>query len=229
MQIRNLAVFAAIALAYGCSDRPTAPNASLETTTASATLAASESEGLEFTPMSSPLYQVECPSTELVVGYWMDCGAYFYGPPIRTRVWISHAWSLDPSIATYGTTERVHGLSPGTARIGSTSAIDGMWYTDTLTITVVLPDPLSVSIDGPSTIHPLSIYCSWEASTSGGYIGKTYQWYKDEVPVGTGPSYQVFSPFSGDFTLAVHVTDSGGGSSWAQKSVTVTNQGAGAC
>jgi hypothetical protein len=61
------------------------------------------------------------------------------------------------------------------------------------------------SLNGPDL--PVSnTSATWTASGSGGTPPYSYQWYRDDLPVGSGPSYTV-NVGTGDFGLRVEVTD----------------------
>jgi hypothetical protein len=64
---------------------------------------------------------------------------------------------------------------------------------------------LSTSVSGERVPLPNSSH-TWNAPAAGGYPGYSYQWYQNDVPVGTGSSYTATTG-STDFNLRVEVTD----------------------
>lgn len=67
------------------------------------------------------------------------------------------------------------------------------------------PTTLSTKLSGEAVPLPNTTH-TWNAPTTGGYPGFSYQWYRDGTPVGTGSSY-TGTVGAGDFGLRVDVTD----------------------
>lgn len=80
---------------------------------------------------------------------------------------------------------------------------------------------LAISISGPSVVQAGSQH-TWSALVSGGTTPFAYQWFRDGVPQGTGPSVTLDAGGT-DFALRVEVTDASGlTDSSASFAVTVT-------
>jgi subtilisin len=72
------------------------------------------------------------------------------------------------------------------------------------------PEPLTVNINGPTTMQPNS-QCFYSSTVSGGTTPYSYQWYQSSTPVGNESSVTVSSSgYVSSFRLSLFVTDDGG-------------------
>jgi hypothetical protein len=73
-------------------------------------------------------------------------------------------------------------------------------------VTVSIPAPLSVAIDGPNPV-PAHRYCTWDAMASGGTAPYAYSWTVNGNPAGDGSETLSITTPGSAFTIGVTATD----------------------
>lgn len=147
------------------------------------------------------------------------CTAYGYDSNGSFTSSTVSSWSSgNTSRATINTSGGISAVGAGSVTI--TAVIDGV-SGSTSVLVVNPPPPLTVSINGPTSVRP-NTTCEWMGSASGGTPWYTFDWsggttiYEDG-----GESY--LARGSGSFTVSVTVTDAAGRTASASKSVSVSN------
>jgi hypothetical protein len=167
---------------------------------------------------------VNCP-TQMETGTSATCTAYGYDSQNSYTNSNVTSWSSsNTSVATITSGGVISAIATGTTTI--TAVIDGI--SGTRTVTVVSPNPLSVStISGPSSVRP-NRQCYWWVSASGGTTPYSYSWSGGSGGQSFGSDYYATSPSSGSFTVSVTVSDALGAQITRSKNVTVSST-AGVC
>jgi hypothetical protein len=198
-----LGVTVALVTLVGCQEGTLAPESELKPSE-------SASESLLVVE-----FEIECEDTQILIGQSVQCVGWYYPPFPQPRIDAGFGWiSADPAIASVTLGGVVTGEDEGLVEISAIAHVNGQGYSDQIEIevdSVPPPPPLQVTIQGPEDIHPFSSSCGWLAYATGGAGGKTYQWYRDGVPVSTSASYMPSAPYLSDFELFVEVEDSAGG------------------
>ena len=125
----------------------------------------------------------------------------------KTATWTSLNPSVVTVLSTGALTANASGVAGGQATVRAT--IDGVNGTSAITVYV----PLTVGISGPTQIRP-GATCLWDATVSGGTSPYTYNWFNDNMSVGTGSEYTGGKDpgnLGDHFTLRVDVADAGFG------------------
>lgn len=161
---------------------------------------------------------VNCP-TQMETGTSATCTAYGYDSNgSYTNSNVSSWSSSNTSAATITSGGGISAVGVGTTTI--TAVIDGI--SGTRGVTVVSPTPLSVSMNGASSVQP-NTQCYWWAGASGGTPSYSYSWSGGFFGSAWGSEYYATSPSSGSFTVKVTVTDALGATATATRLVTVSS------
>lgn len=157
---------------------------------------------------------VACP-TKMETSTSGPCVAFGYDANGKYASSTVSSWSSSNTSVATVSSGTVSAVGVGTATISATVA----GVTGSTSVTVV--GPLTVSISGPTSVRP-NVDCAFWASVSGGNGSYSYSWSQS---AGTGSAYggEYIARSSSSYTLTVQVTDTGGASGSATKSVTVSS------